>query len=235
MKSSLPNLIIGSGRVATHFKHYFAMKGVPVLDWNRKEHTEADLQKRLERVSTVLMLIKDSALTEFRETYLRDFKGPVVHFSGCLEIPNTEVFHPLMTFGPHLYPMSFYEKIHFAVSSAAKFKTIFPELSNPVFELSAAHKPLYHALCVMMGNFPQILWNRSLKEMEKLGVPQEAALLYLRKNLENFEANPATSLTGPLVRGDRYTIEKNMNALPLPMRDLYAAFVRFFEEAEKRS
>ncbi len=233
MAEKLPNLIIGSGRVATHFKHYFAMKGVPVLDWNRKEHTEADLRKRLERVSSVLMLIKDSALKEFRDAYLRDFEGEVAHFSGCLQIEDTEVFHPLMTFGPHLYTLPFYEKIHFAVSSKAKFREILPELSNPVFEINLLNKPLYHALCVMMGNFPQILWNRCLEEMKRLGVPQEAALLYLRKNLENFEANPSTSLTGPLARGDQYTIKKNIDALPLAMRDLYSAFVRFYEDGKQ--
>ncbi len=233
MAPSFPNLIIGSGRVATHFMHYFALKGVPVIDWNRREHSEEDLQRRLERVSSVLMLIRDSALKEFRETHLRDFQGPVIHFSGCLEIPQTEVFHPLMTFGPALYDMGFYEKIYFAVSSKEKFRQLFPELPNPVFEIDPKNKPLYHALCVMMGNFPQILWNRCLAETGKIGVPAEAAFLYLHKNLENFAANPATSLTGPLARGDRATIHKNLEALPAPLKDLYNAFVRFFENGTK--
>ena len=232
--SSFSYLIIGSGRVATHFKHYFALKGIPILDWNRKEHTEVDLYDCLTRVSNVLLLISDSAIQEFREKHLSEFKGSVIHFSGSLDVQGIESFHPLMTFGPTLYDLGFYEKIYFAASSREKFRACFPDLSNPVFELKTQDKALYHALCVMSGNFPQILWRECLAGLTELGTPPDALILYLQKNLENFTSNPTQSLTGPLARNDLQTIQKNLDALPAPLQALYSAFVTFYTDSTKR-
>jgi 2-dehydropantoate 2-reductase len=145
-----------------------------------------------------------------------------------LNVEGIESYHPLMTFGPAFYDLEFYEKIYFAVPSKEKFRARFPKLSNPVFELKAQDKAFYHALCVMSGNFPQILWRKCLSSFDKLGVPAEAVTLYLQKNLENFSANPSQSLTGPLVRKDRQTIRSNIDALPEPLKKLYSAFVEFY-------
>lgn len=225
---STPYLIVGSGRAAMHLKHYFGLKGIPFINWNRKQHQLPELKKAFAGVSVALLLLKDSAIEEFRNEHLKEFKGAVVHFSGSLAVDGIESFHPLMTFGPSLYDLDFYEKIHFAVSSKEKFHKLFPQLKNPVFELKADNKAFYHALCVMSGNFPQILWRDCLQAFHALGVPNEAVFLYLHKNLENFEANPGQSLTGPLARGDVGTIKKNINALPEGLRSLYQAFVRFY-------
>jgi hypothetical protein len=229
--SQLPSsqyLIVGSGRAASHFKHYLALKGIPYLDWNRKEYSESELQECLTRVSNVLLLIKDSAIREFRDLHLKDFKGAVLHFSGSLDVEGIESFHPLMTFGPTLYDLAFYEKIYFAAVSKEKFRGRFPNLSNPVFELKTQDKAFYHALCVMSGNFPQILWRECLTAFDELEVPTKAVALYLQKNLENFMANPNQSLTGPLARKDWQTIQKNIDALPDRLKPLYAAFVDFY-------
>ncbi len=226
--ASFPYLIIGSGRAATHFKHYLALKGIPYADWNRKEYNAGQLQECLARTSNVLLLIKDSAIREFRDQHLKGFKGAVMHFSGSLTVEGIESFHPLMTFGPSLYDLSFYEKIFFAAPSKELFRERFPKLANPVFELKPENKAYYHALCVMSGNFPQILWRECLSAFDDLNIPTEAVSLYLRKNLENFLANPRQSLTGPLARKDMQTIQKNMDALPDRLRPLYKAFVDFY-------
>jgi len=232
-----PYLIVGSGRAASHFKHYLALKGIPYADWNRRENTEDDLKECLARVSNVLLLIKDSAIQEFRDLHLKDFKGSVIHFSGSLNVEGMECYHPLMTFGPSLYDLPFYERIHFAAASEQKFHERFPGLPNPVFELNAKDKAFYHALCVMSGNFPQILWRECLSAFDGLNVPTEAVALYLQKNLENFMANPQQSLTGPLARKDWQTIQKNIDALPERLRPLYTAFVDFYvpEFAKKQA
>ncbi|MFA5041335.1 MAG: DUF2520 domain-containing protein [Bdellovibrionales bacterium] len=227
-QSSHTYLIVGAGRAATHVKHYLALKGIPYLDWNRREYTESELQECLTRVSTVLLLIKDSAIRDFRDMHLKDFNGVVIHFSGSLDVEGIESYHPLMTFGPSLYDLDFYEKIYFAVSSEQKFRERFPKLTNPVFELKAKDKAFYHALCVMSGNFPQILWRECLTAFDTLDVPTKAVSLYLHKNLENFLANPSQSLTGPLARKDWQTIQKNIDALPARLQPLYAAFVDFY-------
>ncbi|MFA4994980.1 MAG: DUF2520 domain-containing protein [Bdellovibrionales bacterium] len=226
--TSFPYLIIGSGRAATHFKHYLALKGIPYADWNRKEYTEDELQECLARATHVLLLIKDSAIREFRDQHLQNFKGTVLHFSGSLTVEGIESFHPLMTFGPSLYDLKFYEKIYFAAQSKERFRKCFPKLANPVFELKAENKAFYHALCVMSGNFPQILWHECLLAFDELNIPTAALSLYLHKNLENFMANPKQSLTGPLARKDWQTIQNNIDALPDRLKPLYSAFVDFY-------
>jgi hypothetical protein len=228
-----PCLVVGSGRVATHFLHYFKLKGMPCANWNRKQHSESELRRRLAETSIVLLLIGDSAIEEFRDANLCEFKGPVVHFSGSLNVAGIESFHPLMTFGPVLYSDEFYERIFFAGASEKRFRALFPHLPNPVFELKNENKALYHALCVMSGNFPQILWQACLSAFNDLQVPNEAVSLYLQRNLENFLTNPAQSLTGPLARKDRGTIERNLNALPENLRPLYQAFVDYYLPSRK--
>lgn len=226
-------LIVGAGRVATHLKGYLGMKGVPFLTWNRREHAMDDLAALLDKAGSVLLLIKDNAIAPFRDRHLASFDGLVAHFSGALNVTGIESFHPLMTFGPSPYPLSFYEKIFFAVSSEEKFRACFPDLPNPAFALRDQDKAFYHALCVMSGNFPQILWQACLPSFNALGVPQEAVALYLQKNLENFLADPARSLTGPLARGDAETIEKNLAALPSELGALYRAFADFYAARAK--
>ncbi|MDD3029130.1 MAG: DUF2520 domain-containing protein [Alphaproteobacteria bacterium] len=228
LSSSSSYLIVGSGRVATHIQHYLSLKNIPFLSWNRREYSDDDLDETLPRVSTVLLLIKDCAIEPFYEAHLRSFKGTIVHFSGTHCFEKIEGFHPLMTFGPTLYSLEFYEKIYFAGASAERFHAVFPGLPNPVFVLDDTAKPLYHALCVMSGNFPQILWRDCLASFENLGVPSAAVSLYLQKNLENFIAHPAQSLTGPLARGDMETVRKNIEALPDHLKPLYHAFVDFY-------
>lgn len=221
-------LIVGNGRMAKHFRRYLTLKRIPHLAWNRKRHSLADLDKKLAQASRVLLLIKDSAIGDFRDRHLKNFKKPVIAFSGALAVRGVESFHPLMTFGPKLYPLSFYEKIHFAAPSKAAFRRAFPALRNPVFKLKAADKAFYHALCVMSGNFPHILWAECLDAFQKLGVPAEALGIYLQKNLDNFRAAPGKSLTGPLARNDKPTMRKNIAALPARLKPLYKAFVRFY-------
>jgi predicted short-subunit dehydrogenase-like oxidoreductase (DUF2520 family) len=225
---SFQYLIIGSGRVANHFKYYFTLKQIPFLSWSRKENSESELLPLLEQVATALVLISDSAIKDFYQQKLNVFRGSVVHFSGALEIAGTDGFHPLMTFGPELYKPEFYESIFFSSSSEEKFRVCFPKLSNPVFVLNPAHKALYHALCVMSGNFSQILWRQGLLNLESLGVPPQAFHLYLHRGLENFIAHPQRSLTGPLARKDWQTMQGNVEALPENLQQLYLAFVKFY-------
>ncbi|MDD3371447.1 MAG: DUF2520 domain-containing protein [Alphaproteobacteria bacterium] len=227
-KAKIPYLVIGAGRAASHLMHYFDLKGIDYINWNRKEHSFQALDECLTQVSDVLLLIRDSAIKEFRDAHLKDFKGVVAHFSGSLNVDGIASFHPLMTFGPEFYDLPFYEKIHFAAASKETFRGLFPQLPNPVFEMKASDKPLYHALCVMSGNFPQILWQSCLARFDELGVPKDAVALYLQKNLENFMEHPGQSLTGPLARNDQITIETNLKALPVRLRSLYEAFVTFF-------
>ena len=78
-------LIIGSGRAAHHFSHYFRLLQLNFQTWNRHEPW-ALLQTRLEKATHVLLLISDSALENFFQANHHQFDRIWVHFSGALEI-----------------------------------------------------------------------------------------------------------------------------------------------------
>ncbi len=80
----------------------------------------------------------------------------------------------------------------------------------------------------MAGNFPTLLWARVISEFEiRLGLPREVLRPYLRQTLENTLGSGVTALTGPLARGDRETVKRNLAALgDGPFADIYRAFAR---------
>ena len=66
-----------------------------------------------------------------------------------------------------------------------------------------------------------------------MGIPSEAAQLYIEKVVANTFANPAKALTGPLVRKDAETVQVNLRALTAdpntPRADeIYKSFLKTY-------
>ncbi len=213
-RNALP-LLIGSGRLATHLKHYFESIQLKHLKWSRVESVET-LNQLIPKSSFAMLAISDDGIEKFYLNHLSKFDLPVIHFSGAYIHTKMMSFHPLMTFTESLYPLDFYKKIHFAVSNLDQFRKFFPQLSNPCFLLSDDKKGLYHAWAVMMASGTQSLWKQATQQMEALGVPQQACELYLKQISEQFFLDPKKSMTGPWVRKDQKTIEKNKSSLETP-------------------
>lgn len=221
MKNSL---LIGSGRWATHLAFDLANLGIPFRQWSRR-HSKQNLPEMLASADRVWLAISDRALPGFVADELKNFEGTVVHFSGALNIPGTVCAHPLMSFGPHLYEPSFYRGIHYAVTGAADLSAILP-LPNSFTILAPEEKALYHALCVMGGNLPVLLWKKAEEGLKDFGVPETAIRGYFQRISENYAELGPVALTGPIARGDRPTIEKNLSALDAdPWKKVYLAFV----------
>jgi predicted short-subunit dehydrogenase-like oxidoreductase (DUF2520 family) len=224
--------IVGDGRVARHFAHYFSLKKIPYQSWSRRAPKGVEPQAALAGCTTILVLISDSAIEPWIETARASGLGGArfIHFSGALVTKLAWGLHPLMSFDQGSYELAEYEKIPFICEEeGAAFAEIFPELPNPSFKIPAASKALYHALCVMSGNFTVLLWQKMFGDLEKrLGVPSSAALPYLERIVANLKANPAGALTGPLARGDQQTIRKNLDALA---GDRYQKIYQSFVEA----
>ncbi len=225
-------LIIGSGRLATHFKHYFHLLKAPYLHWNRKEHSPSDLQKKIDSAQIVWLMISDSSLSQFIETYLSQYKGTILHSSGALEIKQALSLHPLMTFGPELQNLEFYQSIPFVSSKGHCLQNFYPAWTNSSYELDPQHKGLYHALCVASGNFTTLLWQESFKGFQELGLPPKVAEPYLKQIMENILKNPLQALTGPLARKDSVTVTKNISSLEgRSLQGIYKAFIKnYFPE-----
>lgn len=222
-------LLIGSGRLATHLHHYFSQLNISFSTWDRAQDPHL-LKSKIEKASHILLAISDSAIESFYIKHIAGFDKTVVHFSGALNIPDLACAHPLMTFGPELYDVAIYQKIHFSITGADKLNSLIPGLKNSYSVLPGHLKAKYHAHCVAGGNFVSILSAEFLEAMTTLEIPKEAALLFLIQSIKNTEEKGWDAITGPLVRNDQITIQKNLEALNgTNLAQIYHAFQHTYQ------
>jgi 2-dehydropantoate 2-reductase len=234
-----PYGIVGDGKLARHLCFYLGSLGLPYRQWSRRTHAEP-ANRVLAECPVIGVAISDAAI----EPWIRDFTAreqgaskTFIHFSGSLSTDLATGFHPLMTFGPELYPSEQYRSIPFVCDKNGRaFAEIFPTLPNPHFPLSREKKALYHALCVLSGNFTALLWQKIFVDLEaKLGIPAETARPYFERVNANLGANLATdprrALTGPLQRGDTETLQRDLAALEGdPYHRIFQAFMEAFQK-----
>ena len=220
-------LLVGNGRLAKHLKHWNQLVQLPneLLIWHRLQ-TQDQLKLHLQKASVVWLAISDSAIINFYNQHLSSFNKTVVHFSGALNDERLISAHPLMTFTNELFDKSIYQKIHFSLTGASALQKALPNFKNGFSQVQSDHKALYHALCVLTGNFPQLLWNETLKEFRNLNIPDSAVELYIQQVCANFIQQKEKALTGPLVRKDFKTIESNLESLSTKttLKNIYSSF-----------
>lgn len=219
--------VVGRGRVAMHMTRYLELESQPVRQWHRGRWTTPE--SALEGSDVVLLAISDDALEPFLEAHPDLAHATCLHFSGSRAVEGAYGFHPLMTFGPETYDRETYRAIPFVTERGGpEFSDLFPALPNPSWSIDPDQKALYHALCVLAGNFPTLLWNKSFDLFEaRLGLPRTMLTPYLEQTLRNTLASGGEALTGPLARGDRGTVARNLRALEGDAyADVYRAFAR---------
>lgn len=233
-QSEVPYLIIGSGRLAKHISHYFDLSEIPYLNWYRK--SSKSLSSLISQSQKILVLINDDEIENFISQNKNEFEEKTwIHCSGLLSTPLAESAHPLMTFTNELYDLEAYKQFPFISEKGRKsFKELFPELKNTSFEIESELKPLYHAWCVMSGNFTTILWQRFFETFENsFGINKKYSFPYLKMISENLMKSDLP-LTGPLARGDKKVIEKNLLALQdEPFVEIYRSFVNTYNKIKE--
>lgn len=220
-----PYGIIGDGKASKHLQAYFKLLKVPFILWRR--HSDRDMGTALKNCKKVFILIKDSEIEPFiaDSPFLKT--KTLIHFSGCLSVPGAIGIHPFISFTGRKLSLENYRQIPFALEpDAPALKILIPEFKNPSFRVPRDQKALYHALCVLGGNLPVILWQKMLKELNgKFSIPKKHILAYFRAALDNFEHDTSAGLSGPLQRKDKKTVKANLEALKNdPFRKVYAAF-----------
>lgn len=230
ISSAKPYLVIGNGKVAKHWMHYLSLEKIPFQNWSRQ--SRIDFPKNLNKFRSVFVLISDSAIAEFAQTHLQNSKIPLIHFSGAHSLDGIIDLHPLMTFGPDLYLIEDYRKIKFVSAKIESLDQVLPELANlfKIQKISPDQKALYHALCVIAGNFPTLMWQSLIEPFGHLGLSTETWGLLAEQSLKNFLNSPGQSLTGPIARKDEFTLQKNKEALQnLPeLQRLYESFIEVY-------
>jgi 2-dehydropantoate 2-reductase len=224
-------LLIGDGRLARHLQHYMALLSLPCRQWHRRCATP--LAAMMADASHVLLLISDKAIEPFIDEHPIVLSKPLIHCSGSLSSERAVGAHPLMTFGHELYDKATYRRIPFILEQPyTTLAEILPGLPNPGFAIPPSMKAYYHSLCVMANNFTTLLWQKFFTEMEQRWQIQADQLTpYLQQTFHNITRDPQHALTGPLVRDDQLTIDRNLTALADdPFHDVYAAFVRAYQQ-----
>lgn len=164
----------------------------------------------------VLLCVPDSAIADEAQSIQ---PGPwIAHVSGGTPLsalePHTRRFsmHPLQTFTRDRGPEQI-DGAWAAVSAGsgegveAGFE-LAALLGLHPFELADEDRPLYHAGCVFAATFLVTLHEAAAELLTTAGAPAEALEPLMRRTIDNGFAP-----TGPFVRGDRQTIERNLEAI----------------------
>jgi predicted short-subunit dehydrogenase-like oxidoreductase (DUF2520 family) len=199
-------LVVGDGRLATHWLRYLSASSggfSQVLHWARSRDSELDLSQRLNLVTHVFLAISDRALEPFLDQHAASLRGKaVLHASGALDLSaaaqrlqlSVHSTHPLFSFSHHDISTETYATIPLALDAdGPPLDELWPGLRNPAIRIKRELRPLYHALCVLMGNGTVLLWEEGLRLAQAdLELEPAAFLPYL----ESVGRNLAASLAG---------------------------------------
>ena len=223
--------ILGNGKLAQHFCHYFSLLKLPYQQWYRQYHTLAELHHLLSITTHALVLISDSQITAFIDEHITPHFSKLIciHCAGSLSIKQAYLAHPLQTFSTQLYTLSEYKKIPFIIEkNAPAFCKLLPKIPNPHVCISHKDFAYYHAHCVMANNFTTLLWQKFFKEMTmRFHIPAEQLEPFLQQTFHNISSHPLQALTGPLQRRDHCTLQNNLRALRDD--DFYAIYKVFMQ------
>jgi predicted short-subunit dehydrogenase-like oxidoreductase (DUF2520 family) len=167
----------------------------------------------------------------------------VVHLSGAIGLSALEAarergatvlsVHPLQTFPDVDASIRRIPGSAFAVTADSEAGTslgerIARDVGGRPFPLADELKPLYHAGAVIASNYLVAVTAlaEAVERAAGLEDPMEALMPIQRATLDNVAAlGPAQALTGPAVRGDAVTVERNLSALAEHASEAVRAYV----------
>lgn len=179
----------------------------------------------------------------------------VCHFSGSLSsnvfsgIKEKKAYgasiHPLLAFRDKFSSYKQLENGFFTLEGDAyaigMLQNLFTELGNPYRMILAENKVKYHCAASILSNDVLALMDIGYTLLEECGFTKEeagnAAKFLVCGNLENIlEKGTAESMTGPILRGDNFTVEKHLGVLEGERREIYRLLgkhlLRMAEEKE---
>lgn len=227
-------LIFGPGRVGQNMTSWLRHLGheVTLVPRPLNNDDESFLHERMRQVDIIAAAIPDSMIGDWYHQW-SDYLGSkyAIHFSGAINIEGMYGFHPLYSFPNETLSQEKMETIAFACpQEGPSFSTVFPGAQNVHFQLSQDERARYHALAVLSGNFVSYIWNQTAKEIADYCDTDPGPIFqgYLASIIDRFTENPLSSLTGPIARHDKKTVEANLAGLKgdPKLTALYQAFLQ---------
>ena len=224
-----------SGRDATRIRVAEFLPGVPVVD----------PALAVTGATVVVVAVPDDELASVTaEIAPRCRRGTwVAHCSGALGLDVLEAaraagarrlaVHPLQTFPDVRRAIEELPGCAAAVTADdeegyAVGEAIARDLGARPFRLADDARPLYHAAAVLASNDLVALSGLAARAFEVAGVPDPAAAMLplQRATVDNVgRLGPAPALTGPIVRGDAGTVDRNLAALSARLPEAVNAYV----------
>jgi len=166
----------------------------------------------------VLLAVPDGAIPE----QAARFPGRCVHMSGSLHLEGVPCAHPLTSFDGEARdwsgtPLGLTGDVPEPITQA------FADLGFLSFALPPESKALYHACAVLSSGHAATLWLGAARLLEGSGIrlPGEGLLPLARATLRNIQQKGPDGRTGPFVRNDLGTIERDALALPEAWREIF--------------
>ena len=134
----------------------------------------------------------------------------------------TGSFHPIQAFSQKRTSPKQFENIYFGIEGCgeglALSQKIATQLGGHPLILEAKDKALYHTACSIASNFFIVLLDMAFSLLEHIGLQEKQALQTIlplvKGNLHNVKKfNIERSLTGPVIRGDRESVQQHLKAL----------------------
>lgn len=215
--------IIGQGKLASHLNHWLKLEEKNVSTFGRE-----DDYSQLQNSDVLLLAIPDDAIENF---YLKNselHQKKWIHFSGSCHFEKILGIHPMMSFSTELFEVDFYKSLRWVTASHEHVSDLLPISPQKISYLKEEERKLYHALCVVSGNIPHLLWSDIEKRFKDLGIDKKDVQNYIQMAASNyFEDRP---VTGPIVRGDSDTISQNLAVLSKSYANIYQSTMEIFNE-----
>ena len=158
-----------------------------------------------------------------------DILAPLAQL-GC----HTASLHPLKAFAKDdINPMAFqgcYCAIEGSPQAITTLSNLFERLGAKLTAINPSKKAVYHAAAVISSNYLVTLAAEGIKLLEEAGIETDTAFAITQQLMQGSLQNigktrsPRQALTGPLVRGDKKTIQCHLENLNDPItKQLYCA------------
>ncbi len=234
-------IIFGTGNVANHLIDTFLKtKSIDLVQVYGRNCSA--LEKIKDKVNTTsnlddikdadvyIIAISDDAIPEFSSQL--NLKGKlIVHTSGSFamdvlkNIAYTGVFYPLQTFTKDI-PINFRE-IPICIETKRNqdyklLEELASSISDKVYSIDSNQRKYIHLAAVFTNNFVNYMYKIGDDICRENNIPFKILhplILETAKKIEN--TSPIKTQTGPAVRNDNKTIEKQLNLLNNQEREIY--------------